>query len=72
MRWRDANRTILFAGIGTAPDRRSGRWSAQEMADVVAVAHEEARRDDASDDRPIWSSPDTSANVAFANHLDTY
>jgi hypothetical protein len=43
-----------------------------EMADVVAVAHEEARRDDASDDRPIWSSPDTGANVAFANHLDTY
>jgi hypothetical protein len=42
------------------------------MADVVAVAHEGARRDDASDDRPIWSSPDTSANVAFANHLDTY
>jgi hypothetical protein len=42
------------------------------MADVVGVAHEEARRDDASDDRPIWSSPDTGANVAFANHLDTY
>jgi hypothetical protein len=30
------------------------------------------RRDDASDDRPIWSSPDTSANVAFASDLDTY
>jgi hypothetical protein len=24
------------------------------------------------DDRPIWSSPDTSAHVAFANDLDTY
>jgi hypothetical protein len=42
------------------------------MADVVAVAHEEARRDDASDDRPIWPCPDTSANVAFANDPDTY
>jgi hypothetical protein len=42
------------------------------MADVVAAAHEEGRRDDASDDRPIWPCPDTSANVAFANDPDTY
>jgi hypothetical protein len=42
------------------------------MADVVAVAHEEGRRVDASDDRPVWPSPDASANVAFANDLDTY
>jgi hypothetical protein len=47
------------------------------MNEIIAAAMwppsrtREGSSDDASDDRPAWSSADTSANVVFVNDLDT-